>query len=316
MEPELEEIEARLRGAYAELEPRPGFRAELRSRLRPRGWSAVNWAALGSVAAVVLAVAGIGVLVSRPQPGGGGAPSTSNLAPYRPAMGQGAAGSAAKFAAAVPFGALPYPPGTAPLPVRSGASADVVQAQEGVFAAPPRAAYPPLGAPPSGTVYGWVSPAPADFAAALRLRLPAGWSVAVQASTYDLSSAGSAAAGCPVADPSGPAVAFLRQQGLLPPAYRLLVLGRFVRVEEVLNGTPVVNEATDVGVECGVVTSASGPIPHAVTAAPYQLRESPAGAQLAFVQVDGSGFGYFEPVYVAGDGSVTPALLDRDLRRQ
>ena len=83
-----------------------------------------------------------------------------------------------------------------------------------------------------------------------------------------------------------------------------------------MNGVPVVGAAVEVGVQCGRVTSVSGPIPHGLAGVTYDLRAAPPGAQLAYVQVADSLYGYYEPVYIAPDGSVTPALFDRDLRRQ
>lgn len=96
LDPELLALEERLRAAHAMLAPRPGLREELRpgpaaaAASRGRYWSGV-----AAAAAVLLAVGGVGYLLSRP------AVTTSS--------GAGAAAGSRFASGALAFGLLPRP---------------------------------------------------------------------------------------------------------------------------------------------------------------------------------------------------------------
>lgn len=99
MSEEFEDLEERLRAAHASLRPRPGLQTEIRAGLRRA--RELPWSGFAAAAAVLLAVGGVGFLLSRAPLSGGG--------PDRNAAGSGAPASAPAQQAAS-FGLLPPPP--------------------------------------------------------------------------------------------------------------------------------------------------------------------------------------------------------------
>lgn len=138
MSDEFEDLEKRLRAAHASLQPRAGLQHEIRAGLRrPRE---LPWSGFAAAAAVLLAVGGVGFLLSR-APLGSGSPERSAASAGAPAY--------APVQQAASFGLLP------PLPsgLKSAAPAalgDQSRPELGMIATP---------APTMAPVYRWTQEA-------------------------------------------------------------------------------------------------------------------------------------------------------------
>lgn len=292
LDPELQELEERLRAAHAGFTPRPGLRSEIRGRLR-RSWP-LPWQGVAAAAAVIVAVGGMGYLLSRQSAQGGAGAGTS--ASTRDSLGS----------FAVPaFGLLPRPG-----PVAAGSSAGLSQAAPGLSkSAAPLALTPP---PATAPVYRWATPAGATI------------DYTFGAPTFSVSRQPGAGCATPVSNGPGleqTAAADLHQAGVnWTWPYTVVTSGSAVRFVRLFDGSAEFldrgGEPSGIAVQVGGCDyfRATGLLDLPLASAAYRLAAAPSGSSLVYVAVPDGSSGYFEPAFLLPDGSVVTALAPDELR--
>ncbi len=348
------ELEARLDALFRAEQPRPGFEAELWTRITAGHQAAPEESPLvrvsfrqrlsvwqfGAAAAAVLVVTVAGIGLSRL----GGLPGvrTAGTAPSTESAPAGASGQAG-------FGRLPAPGAAAP---RFGADTTATPAGHANPLVPRKT--------PSTSgvlnVYRWHEPGPAEaasFAGALGATPRQGQPPAGALGVYDLGPnvlevlAGAPGAGptfqlavtrvgLPVAAPTPPsgqdatsrADSFLTSLHLAPtwPHQVSVSAGdraTVVTYQRTFGGAPEVDldgrpRGLTVTVDMIGVMAVSGDLPLTLETSAYPMAAAPDGAALAYVAVPDGAFGYFEPVWLIGQagGAVTfqPAISGAYIR--